>query len=336
MERGKLQVAKSQSYPQDASRSPRTEKYLYERALSARETTPKDHTSSSQLKGLVRSNEQSQSDMKTIGGSPVPDEIINISEQTASSQHFHTESSNETGFQGEERTNSDKNQGERTDRISSDDRIPDQAEDGQQSASMSQLSREGHETIEMVTQGRERSTSNESQFQTPATGTCNCVKWFTCSRFCKFISDICKAKPSVRKGISKKFCDFLTQDKVSLAEKFCPNSGTKPKTVLMTILEEVPNGCDIINNQLNNLKEVNEENINIKLGTGKLFQGNEKQSKILKDLLSVRNRTKQGPSRDALTGLIKHPVIVIFILEKWKVAKRLFIIHLRYSTISMQ
>ena len=331
MEREKLQVARSQSYPQDASRSPKIEKYTYEKAFSTPGPAPDEKISCSQFKDLVGSNEQSQSDMKTSSGSPDPDEIINISDETASSQ-LYKESSNENGFQEEESTSIVKSQGERTDQISRVDRIPHQAEDSQQSAIMSRPSRKGHETIEMVTRGCERSPSNESQFQTPATDICKCEKWFTCSRFCKFISEICKAKRSDRQEISKKLTDFLTKEQVSLAAKFCPYSGTKPKTVLMTVLEEVPNGCDIIKDQLNNLKEFDEENevINIKLGTGKLFEGKENQAKILKDLLSVRNRTKKGPRHEALTRLIKHPVIVIFILEKWKVAKCLFIIHLRY------
>ena len=332
MERGKLQVARSQSHPQEANRSPRIEKYSYKRALSAREPNPREGTSCSQFKDLVRSDKQSQSDMKPTSTSLVP-EIINITDSTATSQPLYKESSNENGFQGEERTASVKSQRERADQIIRVDSIPDLNEDSQQSPRMSQSSREGHATIEMVTRGQERSPSNENQLQPQPAVTCKCQNSLTCSKFCNFISNICKAPRSERKELLKKFSEFLAEENISLAAKFCPHrcNGTKPKTVLMTVLEEVPNGCEIIEEQLNNLKEYDEEKevINIKLGTGELFEDKENQAKILKDLLSVRNRTMLGPSRDALTRLIKHPVIVIFILEKWKVAKRLFIIHLR-------
>ena len=323
MERGKLQVSRTQSYPQDGSRSPIIEKYSYEEAFSAQ--GPTSQLTCSQFKALV--SPKSQGDMKTTSGSSVPDKNININDHTTSNMTGYSQSLNENDFLGEERTKSVKNNEKKTDQISRVDRIPDL------SARKSQSSRESHITIEMSSIGRQRSTSNQSQFQTPATVICNCENSLTCRRFCGFISKICKAKPSERQEISKKLSDFLTQDQVSLAEKFCPFSGTKPKTVLMTILEEIPNGCDIIKDQLNNLKELNEEVIKIKIGTGKLFQGKENQSKILKDLLSVRNRAKKGPSHEALTSLIKHPVIVIFILEKWKHAKFLFIMHLRYATV---
>ena len=178
------------------------------------------------------------------------------------------------------------------------------------------------------------STSGTIQFHLPATVMCKCKQSsLTCSMFHNIISEIRNAKRSEIQKKSTEFSDFLTKEQVSLAALFCPcpHSGTKPKTVLMTVLEEVPNGCDIIKDQLDNLKEFDEEEIviRIKLGNGKLFEDKENQAKILKDLLSVRNRTKQGPSHEALTSLIKHPVIVIFILEKWRLARCLFIIHLR-------
>ena len=199
-------------------------------------------------------------------------------------------------------------------------------------ARKSQSSGEDPTTSRVGTQDRQRSTSDQSQVQTPDTIFCICKQTnLTCSMFHTLISKICDAKRSEMQEKLKELSDFLSKEQISLAAMFCPYSGETPKTVLMTILEEVPNGCNIIKDQLDNLKEFDDEEniIRIKLGNGKLFEDQENQAQILKDLLSVRNRTKQGSSHEALTGLIKHPVTVIFLLEKWKNARTLFIIHLR-------
>ena len=45
--------------------------------------------------------------------------------------------------------------------------------------------------------------------------------------------------------------------------------------------------------------------------------------------MGVRNRTEQGRSFGSVTALIKHPVMGIFIREKWQKVKFAFFVHLR-------
>ena len=132
----------------------------------------------------------------------------------------------------------------------------------------------------------------------------------------------------------EKLRNFLREDCVSLASKICIGKG-KLKTVFRTILEEVPNATEVIVDQLNGLKESNtgdlSATIQVNIGNGKLYEHDKpgEQAILLKDLLSLRNSMRLGRSSGALTNLLKHPVIVTFILEKWKHIRLFFFVHLR-------
>ena len=127
---------------------------------------------------------------------------------------------------------------------------------------------------------------------------------------------------------------FLTEEDVSLASKIC--IGKKElKTVFRTVLEEFPNGTEVISDQLDGLKEDTpgdlSASIQVNIGNGKLYEHDKpgEQAILLKDLLSVRNRMRVGRSNIALTNLLKHPVVVTFILEKWRQIRVFFFVHLR-------
>ena len=74
------------------------------------------------------------------------------------------------------------------------------------------------------------------------------------------------------------------------------------------------------------------QSIEVNIGDGKLFvPGRPRdQALVLRELLNVRARTKKGSSQDALTCLFMHPVMVTFILEKWRHVKFSFYLHLRF------
>ena len=126
----------------------------------------------------------------------------------------------------------------------------------------------------------------------------------------------------------------LTEEHVSLASKICIGKG-ELKTVFRTVLEELPNGTEVIVDQLDGLKEANtgdlSASIQVNIGNGKLYEHDKpaEQAILLKDLLSLRNSMRLGRSSGALTNLLKHPVIVTFILEKWKHIRLFFFVHLR-------
>ena len=107
---------------------------------------------------------------------------------------------------------------------------------------------------------------------------------------------------------------------MSLATKICIGKG-ELKTVFRTVLEEIPNGTEVIRDQLDGLKEDTSgdlsASIQVNIGNGKLYEHEKpgEQAILLKDLLSLRNRMRVGRSSAALTNLFKHPVT--FILEKW-------------------
>ena len=70
-------------------------------------------------------------------------------------------------------------------------------------------------------------------------------------------------------------------------------------------------------------------NVEVLLGSGKTGCKPCSQSRILAELMAVRNRTEEGWSLNSLTALIKHPVRIIFIREKWEKIKFAFFFHLR-------
>ena len=127
---------------------------------------------------------------------------------------------------------------------------------------------------------------------------------------------------------------FLTEERLSLATKICIGKG-ELKTVFRTVLEEIPNGTEVIRDQLDGLKEDTSgdlsASIQVNIGNGKLYEHEKpgEQAILLKDLLSLRNRMRVGRSSAALTNLFKHPVIVTFILEKWGHIRLFFFVHLR-------
>ena len=135
-----------------------------------------------------------------------------------------------------------------------------------------------------------------------------------------------------QKKAREEMVKVLDDNNFSLATKFCFNGRT---TIIKAVLEEVPDGVEIIADQLNKVKHIDlsdpSQSIEVNIGDGKLFVPGRPfdQSLVLKELLTVRSRTKKGSSQDALTCLFMHPVMVTFILEKWRHVKFSFFIHLR-------
>lgn len=160
---------------------------------------------------------------------------------------------------------------------------------------------------------------------------CQCTQKEHCTRFREIMESWKFSDPKEHKKVFK---DWIDDNDISLTKKFC-NSNKKPQSVLKTALA-IPSGCNLIEDQLDSLMEYDNDNpwspsVRIKIGNGMLFEKGKAgdQSRILKELLSVRNKTL-GKSRDALTALIKHPVMVIFLCEKWQKVYLYFFIHLRY------
>ena len=126
-------------------------------------------------------------------------------------------------------------------------------------------------------------------------------------------------------------CQFLKDERISLMAELCHPGG---QSVMLTLLT-VNDGCEIIREQLDNLLEVNcfkEDIVGVTVRCGKLFDEDKpaNQSRILAELLGIRDRTEQGRSYDALTALIKHPVLIVFTREKWeKGTNFVFFLHLR-------
>ena len=168
----------------------------------------------------------------------------------------------------------------------------------------------------------------------------DCDRTDACSTFRKFMGGLGPRDPlegpentvKEHRDMKEDLCKFLNENHISLVDHLCTGGGDK--SVLQTLLT-IDDGCDIISNQLDSLKEFkNLRNtiIEVKLGCGKLFDKEKpgEQAKILKELIGVRNRTPAwGRSYNTLTGLIKHPVMVIFIREKWEKVKFGFFVHLR-------
>ena len=166
-----------------------------------------------------------------------------------------------------------------------------------------------------------------------------CKRNEVCSIFRKFMFGLEQGKPlGVRehterehKDITEELCEFLTERNISLMDHLC--HGREDQSVLQTLLT-IDEGCEVITNQLDGLKELTNSrktSIEVKLGSGKLFDLDQpcNQARILSELMGVRNRTEQGRSLESVTALIKHPILVIFIMEKWEKIKFAFFVHLR-------
>ena len=136
---------------------------------------------------------------------------------------------------------------------------------------------------------------------------------------------------SDHENTKKELALFLKDERISLMAELCHPGG---QSVMLTLLT-VNDGCEIIREQLDNLLEVNcfkEDIVGVTVGCGKLFDEDKpaEQSRILAELLGIRDRTEQGRSYDALTALIKHPVLIVFTREKWeKGTNFVFFLHLR-------
>ena len=80
------------------------------------------------------------------------------------------------------------------------------------------------------------------------------------------------------------------------------------------------------------------QSVEVNIGDGRLYVPDRPfdQALVLSELLGVRARTKKGSSQDALTNLFMHPVMVTFILEKWRHVKFSFYLHLRFVLLSMK
>ena len=167
----------------------------------------------------------------------------------------------------------------------------------------------------------------------------DCERGAVCSRFRRFMDGLQGGRHSgglehterEHNHIKKELCEFLTEKNVSLMDHLC--HGVEDQSVLKALLT-IDEGCEIITNQLDSLKESKNSrktNIEVKLGSGKLFDLDKPcdQARILLELLEVRNRTEHGRSLESLTALIKHPILVIFIREKWEKIKFAFFVHLR-------
>ena len=136
---------------------------------------------------------------------------------------------------------------------------------------------------------------------------------------------------SDHENTKKELTLFLKDERISLMAELCHPGG---QSVMLTLLT-VNDGCEIIREQLDNLLEVNcfkEDIVGVTVRCGKLFDEDKpaNQSRILAELLGIRDRTEQGRSYDALTALIKHPVLIVFTREKWeKGTNFVFFLHLR-------
>ena len=194
------------------------------------------------------------------------------------------------------------------------------------------------ETEVVNLRSRRYTTIRHSVDEEPCKGGCDKEK-DVCSTFRKFMDGFQPKKTSggwehserEHKDIKEELCEFLTDKNISLMDQLC--HGEEEQSVLQTLLS-IDEGCEIITNQLDSLKEpMNSRNTNVevKVGSGKLFDLGKpcSQARILSELMGVRNRIEAGRSLDSLTTLMKHPVLVVFIREKWEKIKFAFFIHLR-------
>ena len=185
-------------------------------------------------------------------------------------------------------------------------------------------------------------------------GTCkpDCEKKDVCSKFRMFIAGLETGKSSQgrehterierkHQDLKKDLYKFLTNEKISLVDELCnEKEDQEQKSVLETLLS-LNEGCEVITEQLNDLKTSESSkspNVEVLLGSGKLFDLEKpcSQSRILAELMGVRNRTEEGRSLNSLTALIKHPVLIIFIREKWEKIKFAFFFHLRLILFCFQ
>jgi hypothetical protein len=112
----------------------------------------------------------------------------------------------------------------------------------------------------------------------------------------------------------------------------------KQVIVLRALVENVSDGHKIIISSLGTLRALELEDeeaisISINLGNGLLYEkdNEDAQTKVLEDILDIRGDTVVGsPAHGSITNMLKHPIMVSFIREKWQKVRRHFSFHLRY------
>ena len=171
-----------------------------------------------------------------------------------------------------------------------------------------------------------------------------CADGEVCSKIQDLMIRIHEKEGEERLAEVSKLSDFLSGEEVSLQTKICferklrirwKTTKIKPQNSLLNALLTLPEGCEIIKKQLKSLvfSEGHGSVVGVKLGTKKLFkldtENKFEQTSVLQELLSARNKMPLGQSYKELTALVKHPVIVAFVLEKWDKVRDSFFLHLR-------
>ena len=165
-----------------------------------------------------------------------------------------------------------------------------------------------------------------------------------CSDIRRLIQALKESNGENKDKKAEELLKYLSEKQVSLQTKICFTRTVKtifkkkPKSqnsVLKALLT-LPEGCDLIKKQLDSLVITEEDNavIGVKLGTKTLFNPTEENSEyeqttVLQEILSARNKMPVGRSYNALTALLRHPVMVVFVLEKWDKIRDAFFFHLR-------
>ena len=172
----------------------------------------------------------------------------------------------------------------------------------------------------------------------------NCSNREICSKIRQLIQVLKESNGENRKRKAEELLKYLSEKQVSLQTKICFTRTVKtifkkkPKSqnsVLKALLT-LPEGCDLIKKQLDSLVMTEEDDavVGVRLGTKTLFNLEEENSEyeqttVLQEILSARNKMPVGRSYNALTALLRHPVMVVFILEKWDKIRDAFFFHLR-------
>ena len=164
----------------------------------------------------------------------------------------------------------------------------------------------------------------------------------TCSKIVELINAVKGNKGDEKRVKVTELLEYLSLKQVSLQTQICferkVRTTCKTKKQQNSVLKAIltlPEGCDIIEKQLDSLVIHEEDDVvGVKLGTETLFSLKEENSKfeqttVLEEILSARNKMPAGRSLTALTGLIKHPAMVVFILEKWDKVRDSFFLDLR-------
>ena len=172
----------------------------------------------------------------------------------------------------------------------------------------------------------------------------NCSNEEICSEIRRLIQALKESNGENKSKRAEELLKYLSKKQVSLQTKICFTrtvktifkKKAKPQNSVLKALLTLPEGCDLIKKHLDSLVIAEEDNavIGVKLGTKTLFDPEDENSKyeqttVLQEILSARNKMPVGRSYNALTALLRHPVMVVFILEKWDKIRDAFFFHLR-------